>query len=146
MAKAPTVKPQIPREDQQRAIRVNVIAEKILDGICRKDLDHFCTHDLGLSKTAAAAHIKDAATTIDSLFRERFEGKLPSIAAGFQTIYERAMRDSDYKAANEALKNLSMLMGLMTTKSEVKSKTVFTSELQEIPTDELIRLASSENQ
>lgn len=133
--------PSVNAETQRREVHINLVADKILDGVHRRDLTHYCTHDLSMDKTSAKNIIAEAVKKIDDLFKERFEGRLPSIAASFQTIYTRALQEGDFKAANDAMKNLATLMGLMTTKVQSKTEITTSEELKDIPTDQLIRLA-----
>ena len=133
--------PNINAETQRRELNINLVADKILDGVHRRDITHYCTHDLGLNKSGAQSIIAEAVRKIDDLVKERFEGRLPSIAASFQTIYTRALQEGDFKAANDAMKNLATLMGLMTTKVQSKTEITTSEELKDIPTDQLIRLA-----
>jgi len=133
--------PIVNAETQRREVNINLVADKILDGVHRRDLTHYCTHDLGMDKSSAKNIIAEAVKKIDDLFKERFEGRLPSIAASFQTIYTRALQEGDFKAANDAMKNLATLMGLMTTKVQSKTEITTSEELKDIPTDQLIRLA-----
>lgn len=127
--------------EPQNEVNINLVADKILEGWSRKDVENYAMKELNVSKTTARRYMEEATKRVGKLFEERFESKLPSIAGSFQQIYERAMRDGDLKSANEAMKNLAMLLGHMKTKVESKTEITTSSELKETPTEELIRLA-----
>jgi predicted transcriptional regulator len=133
--------PRITKEES--LVRAHFVADCILDGIQREEICELLTQKWNLGKSQQMSLINKATELIHEVFDRRFEGKAPALLAGFMRIYKEALEAQDFRAANEALKNLATMQGHMVTKSEQKLKAEVTNkngDLQEVPTATLLEL------